>query len=74
MGGKSLSTGKKCFPNKFVSTCRKKRLKMRKWFQQDRKSIPTIPNEKFVQKYISTREKIPFTCSSIWEMEKINLY
>ena len=53
-----------------VFPCRKKCLNKRKRFPQDRKSVSTRRNEKFVEKYIFAKQKIPFTSTSILKIEK----
>ena len=50
-----------------------KRLNNRKGFSQNRKSVSTIRNEKFVLKYVSARQKIAFIRRSIWKKKKKNL-
>ena len=79
MGGKSLSTGTKSFPNKFVSTnfsegfhLKKKKLnKKNKDSTKQKISLHHTEWKIRFEKYVSAKRKISFTSWSIWKMEKI---
>ena len=76
--GKSLSTWTKSFPDKLIFTSFGEGFLLqknkRKLFLQDTEPVSTIRNKKFVEKYVSARQKIPFTGRIIWKIEKISFY